>query len=121
VTLDADYRRSLNDLTDEELRERRFEAYDLHTIKDAGSQAFAQDLLTAVEAIEKRRAFHRDLALACMYASPGADGEAFADALFAMTQAQRELDSDTDVVETFAAAFDIARARGKAQGGEDGE
>jgi len=110
VTLDADYRRSLNDLTDEELRERRFEAYDLHTIKDAGSQAFAQDLLTAVEAIEKRRAFHRDLALACMYASPGADGEA-----------QRELDSDTDVVETFAAAFDIARARGKAQGGEDGE
>ena len=116
MTLDADYRRSLNDLTDEELRDRRFEAYDLHDIKDADSQAFAQSLLDAVVAVEKLRAFHRALALECIAAVPEADGDAFASALFALIGAQRELGSSTDVVETFAAAFDIARARGRAKG-----
>ena len=116
----AEFRARLESLTDEELRERRFAAYDFHDIKDPDTQAFARDLLAAVAAVETERTLRRDLRLICMELMPAADDFAFADAVFLLSRAQRELGSEPDPAWVLGEALDIARDRGKAQGGEDG-
>lgn len=111
----AEFRARLESLTDEELRERRFAAYDFHDIKDPDAQAFARDLLAAVAAVEQWRALRRRLTEICMFEAPDADPAAFADAFVELVRAQRELDYTTGVVETFVAALEIACERGKAK------
>lgn len=103
----TDWARSLDD---DELRDARFDLYDgLELAPNAPALLAA---LTTIEALEQQRVFRRSLRNAARVAAPDIDADAFAEALFALVRAQRQLYGETgDAVEVFGAALQIAECR----------
>ena len=115
-----EYREWLRSLSDDELRDYRFELYDRHDIADATSETyvFAEAALKAVCAQEQLRGVRRRLIRLCEEIAPEVDPEAFTDAFLALARAERQLGSDSDVGEVFAGALGVAERRAEARRSE---
>jgi mannose/cellobiose epimerase-like protein (N-acyl-D-glucosamine 2-epimerase family) len=109
----GEYQAWLRSLSDDELRDYRFELHDRAEIADATSDtyAFAEAALKAVCAQEHLRDFRRRLVFLCMEIVPEVDPEVFTDAFFALARAERQLGSNPDVGEVFAGALEVAERR----------
>jgi len=115
-----EYQEWLQSLSDDELRDYRFELYDRLEISDSSSHTyrFAEAALKVMCAHERRRALQRELNFACEMAAPDVDPEAFTEALFILARAQRQLDSDPDAAGVFAGALEVAERRAEARRSE---
>lgn len=80
---------------------------------------FADVALRFVEAFAERELAHGALRETCRRLVPVADPDAFADAMFALIRAGRELGID-DPAGVFAGALEVARRRGEASEFDDG-
>ena len=106
----------------EQLLGYRFELYDRLEAADEDSEAyaFARSALTVVYALERRHAVRRWLCDLCQVAAPDVDGEAFADAAFALTRARRELGGELDI-DVLAGALEVAERRAVLAGSSEKE